>query len=99
MMIQYLFILYVCLSETGKPTTIRSLIYIESFGNIEEANMVSNIIPKEGAVWSRFYSSHKFPNLFYDCLYQKLSLTTSGETFAFTPNKYTFNEKKTLTAM
>ena len=25
---------------TGKPVTIRSSIYVESFGNIEEANMV-----------------------------------------------------------
>ena len=29
--------------EMGKPTTILAEIYVESFGNIEEANMVGNV--------------------------------------------------------
>lgn len=33
----YIFLLSL---DKGKPTTIRSSIYVESFGNIEEANMV-----------------------------------------------------------
>ena len=34
------FLFFEYFSEKGKPTTIFSSLYVESFGNIEEANMV-----------------------------------------------------------
>lgn len=37
----YMHMLFPFVTDDGVPTNIQSNIYIESFGNIEEANMVS----------------------------------------------------------